>query len=339
MKNEYDIIIIGAGPAGLSCAIELQNCEMSILILEKNEKIGPKICAGGLTTKIENLGISLEAADKLFSSVKVNLPKKQKTISDKKPFVATINRERLGEILFKKITQKIEVKTGSLVTKIDNDFIEVDGEKIKYKYLVGADGGDSIVRKFLGLKTKKILTTLQYIVPREFKEFELFFNPYLFDWGYAWIFPHKNHTAVGCGKDARFLKEFSLKDNFDKWLKSQNIEVEGLYLQGGVINFDYQGFHFGNKFLIGDAAGFASGMTGEGIYFAMISGQEVARKIMNSDYKTIRINKILRIKHTQELLLKILPLLNRPLLNLFFNFSFSLFKFDWFKKKALKLYS
>ncbi len=94
MKSEYDVIIIGAGPSGLSCAIELQKSEKSILLLEKNKIIGPKICAGGLTTKIKNLGYSLDIADKLFSSIKINVPRKSKIIYNLKPFVATIDREK-----------------------------------------------------------------------------------------------------------------------------------------------------------------------------------------------------------------------------------------------------
>ena len=49
MNNKFDIIIIGAGPGGLECAIQLNNSNLSVLIIEKNDIIGPKICAGGLT--------------------------------------------------------------------------------------------------------------------------------------------------------------------------------------------------------------------------------------------------------------------------------------------------
>jgi geranylgeranyl reductase len=339
MKQEYDVVIIGAGPGGLSCCLELQKAKKSILILEKNKEIGPKVCAGGLTTKIKNLGLSLDMAEILFSSVKINFQGKEKIISGNNPFVATIDRRKLGKIMLEKLSDSVEIKTCSEVIKIDNDFVEVDNQKIKYKYLVGADGGNSIVRRFLGLETKKILIALQYIIPKQFEELELSIDPSLFGWGYAWIFPHKGYTAIGCGRDKRFLRGFSLKDSFDEWLKNKNIEVKGIDLQGAIINFDYQGFDFGNKFLVGDAAGFASGITGEGIYFAMVSGREIAKKIIDSTYKTTEIDKILKIKHTQEIPLTILPLLNSSLLSLFFKFSFFLFRFKWFRSKVFKLYS
>ncbi|TRZ53634.1 MAG: FAD-binding protein [Dehalococcoidia bacterium] len=339
MKEEYDVVIIGAGPGGLSCGLELQKAKKSVLILERNKEIGPKVCAGGLTTKIKNLGLSLDIAEILFSSIKISFQRKEKIISGNNPFVATIDREKLGKIMLEKLSDSIEIKTCSEVVKIDNNFIEVNNQIIKYKYLVGADGGNSIVRKFLGLRTKKILITLQYIIPEQFKELELSINSALFGWGYAWIFPHKGYTAIGCCRDKRFLRGLSLKNSFDKWLKNKNIKVEGIDLQGGIINFDYQGFDFGNKFLVGDAAGFASGITGEGIYFAMVSGKEIAKRIIDPTYKTTEIDKILKIKHIQELPLTILPLLNSSLLSLFFKFSFFLFNFKWFRNKLFKVYS
>ncbi len=74
MKDKYDVVIIGAGPAGLSCAKPLQKSGKSILLVEKNDKIGPKICAGGLTTKIElqNSELLKEVASS-FSSIKISV--------------------------------------------------------------------------------------------------------------------------------------------------------------------------------------------------------------------------------------------------------------------------
>ena len=47
----YDVIIVGAGPAGLRCAEILGKSELSVLLLEKNAKMGQKVCAGGITRK------------------------------------------------------------------------------------------------------------------------------------------------------------------------------------------------------------------------------------------------------------------------------------------------
>ena len=54
MENKFDVVIIGAGPAGLKCAEQLKNSNLSVLVIEKNKIIGPKVCAGGLTPLAAN---------------------------------------------------------------------------------------------------------------------------------------------------------------------------------------------------------------------------------------------------------------------------------------------
>ena len=57
MRNRYDVVIIGAGPAGLKCAEQLRDSNLSVLLIEKNKIIGPKICAGGLTRLVPDYDI------------------------------------------------------------------------------------------------------------------------------------------------------------------------------------------------------------------------------------------------------------------------------------------
>ena len=45
----FDVIIVGGGPAGLQCARELSYSRLRVLLLEKDEIFGDKLCAGGLT--------------------------------------------------------------------------------------------------------------------------------------------------------------------------------------------------------------------------------------------------------------------------------------------------
>ena len=47
MKKHYDVVIVGAGIAGLECANQLKDSNLNILLLEKNRKFYNKSCAGG----------------------------------------------------------------------------------------------------------------------------------------------------------------------------------------------------------------------------------------------------------------------------------------------------
>ncbi|MFA5126860.1 MAG: NAD(P)/FAD-dependent oxidoreductase [Patescibacteria group bacterium] len=342
MLDEYDVIIVGGGPAGLSCAIELQKADLSVLLLEKNGAIGPKVCAGGITTKIKDVDIPLDTAEVLFSSINVSFLDKKVSISQENiPFVGTIDREKLGEFLLKRISDKVTVKTNCNVSQVGDDFIVADGQRIRYKYLVGADGSHSIVRKFLGLKNNKFITAIQYLVSSNHKNLEFFIDIDLFGSGYAWIFPHQSYTSIGCGQGIRNNQPSDLSKNFVSWLEKKKISVAGLKLQGWTINIDYRGFEFGNKFLVGDAGGFASGLTGEGIYFALVSGREVARKILDPKYKCRKIIEILRIKRHHERAISFISFLikfNKILASSFIKFSLNLARHRWFAKKLINNY-
>ena len=77
------------------------------------------------------------------------------------------------------------------------------------------------------------------------------------------------------------------------------IKTSGLKAEAANINFDYRGYRFDNKFLIGDAAGLASGLTGEGIYSAVCSGQAAARTILNPCHKDTELLNLIK-KHRKH---------------------------------------
>lgn len=338
MKNKYDVVIVGAGPAGLNCAEVLAKGGKTVLVLEKNSEVGPKICAGGLTAKVEEEKLlSLQDVDKIFYSIKLYFSRTCKKLAGSDPLVATIDRGKLGKIMLEKAVKSgAEVKIGIKVKEIKENSIVADGQEIEYNHLVGADGSNSLVRKSLGIKTEKVLVTLQYTIPQgvqKFEEMKYFFDSKILN-GYFWIFPHKDYSIVGCGYYPQKIrnKSFNLKSAFEKWLKDRQIKTTGLRIESFLINFDYQGYQFDNKFLIGDAGGFASGLTGEGIYFAMISGREIAKKITNPQYNCPEISKILKIKKDHENFLKLSRFSNNLLPNLGFKIMLFLFSFKYFRR-------
>lgn len=307
--EHYDVIIIGAGPAGLKCAEILGSSELKVLLLEKNEIIGPKVCAGLMTSDgIKYLNQNVEA-NQFKKCIIHSIFRKTKVDLTDYP-IYTIDRKKLGQWQLKKLEKmdNITIRTKSFVNKIGKDYILADNREIKFKYLIGADGSSSIVRRHLELKTNKssVGIGIHYIVPtKKYKEIELFFDTRLFKTWYAWIAPHNNYASIGAGCDLKILSGKKLAVNFHKWLKRNNIDVSNGKYEASLLDYDYQGIYFGNKFLIGDAAGLIYGFTGEGIYPALVSGEEAAKKIMDNNYK-LSLENILRKKREQDFIVSIL---------------------------------
>jgi len=308
MKNKYDVVIVGAGPAGLRCAEVLAVAGKDVLVLEKNKVVGPKVCAGGLTLKDLDLGIPERLIQRKFKKVFVHSSLQTSEVKSDKPFIATILRKDLGQWMLKKARKAgVEIKTNSEVSRISKKFVVVNNKEIHFDYLIGADGSNSIVREFLGVKTEKVGQCFQYLFKGKFKDLEIFsdFNKF---GHYVWIFPYKNYVSVGTGRDLSRdynlgLSVSQIRDNFDKWC-GERFGIKKSKFEAAIVNYDYRGFDFGNIFLVGDAAGFASGLTAEGIYAAIKSGEDVAKKIINPNYNCENINKILKIKKTEDDILK-----------------------------------
>ncbi len=298
--ESFDVIIIGAGPGGLNCAETLAKAGKKILLCEQNKIIGPKVCAGGLTGHdLEYLKLPDNLIDHKYKEMTLHTPFNNNVIKLEKYFVYTVDRKNLGQWQLSKLKKTdVVIRTKSKVTKIEKNYVTVNNsEKIKFKYLVGADGSSSSVRRFVGLKTNDLGIAIQYILStKKYKNFEVFFDPALFHSGYAWIFPHRDYVSIGCGYNPKFLSSKKIIENFNIWLKNNKIDISKGQYQAHSINCDFQGYRFRNIFLVGDAAGLASRLTGKGIYPALISGEEIAKMIIDKNYVSAKMDGLIRIK-------------------------------------------
>lgn len=337
--NEYDIIIVGAGPAGLAAAKDLALAHKKVLVLEKNKVVGDKVCAGGLTLKdFKELNLPRFLVEEEFTTINLRFKKYLIKLGLEEPWLWTCDRRALGKWQLNEARAAgAEVQLNMQVVGVQKYFVSTgDQEKIHYQYLIGADGSNSIVRKYLGLEIKRILLAVQYLVPKEqFRELEIFFDLERFGSTYAWIFPHKEYNSIGAGADPRFITGDHLKQNFDALCREMNLEPKEYKLQAAPINYDYRGIEFDNIFLVGDAAGFASGLTGEGIHPAIISGQEVAHKILNPDYDLVKIKGILKIKRLEERILSLYSK-NKTITKILFKLGFALIRKEKIRKKLVK---
>ncbi len=326
MKDYYDIIIVGAGPAGLRAAEVLKDSSFDILVLEKKPVIGPKICAAGLTRKsLELMDIPDYLFEKSINKSALRASKVSHFGELPEPVVFMINRQEFGQWQLSKLSnaENITVETSAQVTRIEDGKLEINRKKtVRYKFLIGADGPTSIVRRYLKIPVKKVLASLQYKVPLndeiDHDRVQIILNSKYFFNGYAWIFPHKNHFDVGCSANPKLVPINKLKKGFHSWLKENNIDITNAQYESFPINYDYRGYKFGNVYLIGEAAGLASGLTGEGIYQALLSGTEVANMILNPDHPANEMDKVLKYNRIQNKIVILFKLLG-PVRNAVFN--------------------
>ncbi len=302
----FDAVIIGAGPGGLRCATILARHGRKVLILERNSVIGPKVCAGGIPYHaLAELTIPLEIQEASFPTQLIRTPWQQARVRFPAPVITTVNRERLGAWQLAEARQAgVMIRAGAAVTAINGTQVEVGTERIAYRVLIGADGSASMVRRYLGLGTRRLGVGINYQLPGSWPEMEWHLDPALFGSGYAWIFPHRSSTSIGAYADRNDLSAATLHQRLQTWATARGIDLtphRGSLDGGGsnkaraaLINFDYQGWNFSPVFLVGDAAGLASGFTGEGIFPAIVSGETVARTILDPAYLPTRLQRLLQ---------------------------------------------
>ena len=307
----YDVIIVGAGPAGLICAETLGKSDKSVLVLEKNEGFGKKICAGGLTRKdMALLDVPNEIIEHKITRTAVFSRKRKSRTDAPEPFVFTVNRVTFGTWQKNRIqNSSAEIRNNARVTKIEPEKVEVNGnEEYGYKYLVGADGYFSVVRKYLDIPQEKRLIGIQYTVPDPDVDprLEIYLDSKKFFSWYGWKFPHDKSFAVGCVCDPRKVSPEKLKSSFRKWLTEKEIDISNAKYESYPISYDYRGYRFNNIFLAGEAAGLASGLTGEGIYQSLVSGITVAETILDENHTSREMEAVIKYNAIQERIMNFL---------------------------------
>jgi geranylgeranyl reductase len=297
----FDVIIVGAGPGGLACAEITASQGLKTLVLERKSIIGKKVCAGGITWNGLVKKVPIDISERQFKTQYIFTRYQKVSVSASTPIIATVNRETLGQQMGRNALQAgAEIRLGCQVISINGKeltFVDKTTKKLtqqKFTYLIGADGSSSLVRRHLGLPVRDIGIGINYQLPGNFPDMEWHLDSALFKSGYAWVFPHKETVSVGAYVDARVMKAKTLQENLLKWGEKSGYPLSAYKGTAEYINFDYRGYRFNNIFLIGDAAGLASGLTGEGIYPAIVSGESVAKCIASPSFNPVDFKKMIK---------------------------------------------
>jgi geranylgeranyl reductase family protein len=315
MPSQYDVVIVGAGPAGSTAAYILSQKGYNILLLDKEHFPRKKLCGGCITAKTLWLlnRVFNEPEESLtknniinFKSFRFDVRYKTKVlVSPISPLpFCFVDRQVYDTFLLQKAKEAgAEVSEGEKVTDIEETPNNTSKELtlttsrerlIKTKFVIAADGANSTVRSKL-LRQKKINGSrwhrnlaycLEIFLAREgdFKslEYPILSFGYL-RYGYSWIFPNKDRLVVGIGGLKR--KNKNLTGKFKNFLSDYNLAgIDSNSIQGYPLPFgnslSIPGYK--NILLVGDAAGLVDPMLGEGIYQAHKSGELAATAIIDT---------------------------------------------------------
>ena len=295
--EKYDVIIIGAGPAGIAASKRLKKNNISFCIIEKQKFPREKLCGGGLTNKCLNLLKKLDFKfDKINTKNIDNVEVVNKDICRKIKFDhqnIMIDRLEFDNELLKQV--ECQIFESENVKNIDGNILSTDKGEYEFKYLIFADGVNGYSRNLI--KNRDFGFGFQYRYEKTSEKTIIDFSA--IKNGYGWIFPKKNNTIIGVGtfveKKEDYIKllcNFANKYNF----KIDKKEIKGYPIPIYSKKIFEKSVIDNNIILVGDAASLVDPINGEGIYYALMSGTLAAESIIeilnsNGNLKDIYFDK------------------------------------------------
>jgi geranylgeranyl reductase family protein len=286
--KKYDVIVVGAGPAGAVTARGLAGAGVKTLLVEKEKLPRYKTCAGGINVRAANL-LDFDitpVVERVINGARFSYKSRYRlTRRYPQPTTYMVTRQRFDNLLAEKAQEAgAELVDGRKVTRVEPDDgmvrVTAGGEVFNASVVVGADGANGLVAAGLGLKDGFYCNLgLEAEVYADEKTLARWENLMGLDLGtipggYGWIFPKGDHLSVGIGGPMRFAKKL------DPWLRGllrcYDLDESRIrILRGARLPVRRRGTPIaaGRGLLVGDAAGLTDAVTGEGIYYAIKSGQ------------------------------------------------------------------
>jgi geranylgeranyl reductase family protein len=290
VRDEHDLIVVGAGPGGSSAAAAALRAGLSVVQLEAARFPRVKPCAGGLTPKALRAlpDAAVPAASGAFREFEFNAWRGRRTVfSFHAPCLSMVERPRFDLELVERNLERpgFRFYDGEPVRAIDWDGarfrVRSAARTLLGRTLVGADGANGIVnRVFRASRPRGGALAVEVVLRRS----ELVgasparpcFDFGLLPRGYGWVFPKDERVSVGLYTLKRGQKD--LRARLAEYLAAKGLRVRGDALAGFVAHtIPLGGFRLRDPgapvFVVGDAGGFADALTGEGIYHALESGR------------------------------------------------------------------
>ncbi len=305
---KYDVIVAGAGPGGASAAYYLAKAGIKTALVDQDTFPRYKPCGGGLCPHCEEFkwidrkyfGPGSNVATIFSPSLKY-----EAYYDPGSPIFYEADREQFDNHLYEKALDAGAEFVHANIKGIKKGMVvETDGKPIKGRTVIGATGVygpiAKYVRKKIGLPQRWDNDQLGSCMLTEFKVGEdfieeiysedrralMFFLKFIRG-GYGWVFPKQDSLNIGVGTHFNTVRAYGAHKahaDFMSILKKKKLlpkKVPKFEVKGGQVPFrgPLKKFVCDNVILIGDAAGFASPMSAEGIYFAIESGRLAAKSL------------------------------------------------------------
>jgi len=284
------IAIVGGGPSGAMCGEQLARAGHAVEILDEH-LAWEKPCGGGLTHKaIQCFPFLLDNhyPKKLVNSVDlISSEDHRATLNMPHPIVIYSRRVLNGLLLDRAKDAGCKVERSRVMgveTETTKPRYCVDGEWRETDFLVLAAGArNQLLPETRALQRDELEMTQGYFVPQTADAITIKFLPH-FE-GYIWSFPRCDHLSVGiCGSMASHTSS-ELRGHLQTFVETERISTEGAKFYSHVLpspkerTLSQRNVVGKNWALIGDAAAWVDPLTGEGLFYAIRSGELLGKSL------------------------------------------------------------
>jgi flavin-dependent dehydrogenase len=289
-KAMREIAIVGGGPAGAICGERLAQAGFDVTVFDEH-LAWEKPCGGGLTHKaIEKYPFLLDSPypKKIVRTCELIASRGQRARLALDPPIVIYARTILNGLLLDRAMAAGCRLVRSHVTRVDTSCervrLGVNGDEYAADFAVLAAGArNQLLPETTRLGPADLEQTVGYFVPAQEDTLKVKFL-HQFE-GYLWSFPRHDHLSVGiCGKMSQNTTR-QLKGHLDQFLRDEKIDASGGRFFSHVLpspqadTLRQRRVVGRNWALVGDAAAWVDPLTGEGLYYALRSGDLLAQSL------------------------------------------------------------
>ncbi|MFC4906980.1 geranylgeranyl reductase family protein [Actinomadura gamaensis] len=284
----WDVVVVGAGPAGASAARAAAEAGCRVLLLERAEMPRYKTCGGGLIGASQAAlpdDLNVRVHDTIGSFTFSHLGRRQRTLasSGNRPCLMVFRDELDAALAESAARAGAEVRDGTAVAGLDvDDLVTVrlsDGGAARTRVLIGADGSASRIARHIGVRYEQTDLALEVEVPVSGAFADGWRGRAVFEWGplpgsFGWVFPKTDLCTAGVvasrGQGAAtrgYMRDFLARQGLDG--------ATPVHDTGHLTRCRHPDSPLarGRIMVAGDAAGLCDPWSREGISFALRSGR------------------------------------------------------------------